>query len=164
MSLRIRRAEVRDLAAIRDIYNHAILHTTATMDTEPKTLAEREAWFARHDDRFGVFVAEREGQVVGWGSLSRWSDRGAYEETAELSFYVHHERRGGGVGRALLVELLATARRANFHVILSRIVEGSDASLHLHRAFGFESIGLMREVGRKFGARHGVHLLQAFLS
>lgn len=81
--LEIRRAELSDLEAITAIYNEAVLTTTATFDTEPKAAAERVAWFESHDDRHPILVAVSSGQLVGWASLSRWSERPAYDDTAE---------------------------------------------------------------------------------
>src|SRR5262245_18149085 len=97
----IRRAELADVPAITDVYNEAILTTTATFDTEPKTVAVRTAWLESHDDRHPVLVAVVDGAVVGRTSLTRWSDRRAYDDTAETSFYVHSTHRGRGIGRKL---------------------------------------------------------------
>jgi L-amino acid N-acyltransferase len=97
----IRPAALPDLPAITAIYNHAILHTTATFDTEPKTDAEQMAWFKAHGERHPSLVATVDGQVVGWASLSAWSDRCAYSDTAEVSTYVDADYRGRGIGNAL---------------------------------------------------------------
>src|SRR5262249_2575282 len=96
MNLRIaiRRAVVADLAAITEIYNEAILTTTATFDTEVTTVAQRMPWFEAHDERHPVLVAVAGEKVVGWSSLSKWSERRAYDDTAETSFYVRSEHRG----------------------------------------------------------------------
>ena len=107
----IRPAELGDLEAITDIYNEAILTTTATFDTEPKSITERREWFQAHGERFPVLVAVVEGKVVGWTSLSKWSDRRAYDETAETSFYVKSEHRGQGIGRRLKGAIIDEARR-----------------------------------------------------
>ena len=97
----IRPAELADLPAITDIYNEAILTSTATFDTEPKTLDDRRQWFQAHSERHPILVAELSGRVIGWASLTPWSDRRAYDETAETSFYVQSESRGHGIGRGL---------------------------------------------------------------
>jgi len=97
-SIQIRRAELADLEAITEIYNEAILTTTATFDTEPKTGAERLEWFQSHDERHPILVAVLGGRVIGWASLSKWSDRRAYDDTAETSFYVKADCRRRGVG------------------------------------------------------------------
>ena len=110
----VRRAELEDLPAIVSIYNEAILTTTATFDTEPKTVAERTEWFQAHGDRHPILVAVENGEVVGWSSLTRWSDRKAYDETAETSFYVRAEARGRGIGRQLKQATIDEARRLGF--------------------------------------------------
>lgn len=160
----IRRAVLSDATAIAGIYNQAIEATTATFDTEPKTSMEREQWLRSHDDRHPVFVAEREGNVVGWASLTKWSDRPAYAETAETSFYVADNCRGAGIGRMLKERLIEEARRAGMHTLIARVAEGSDASMHVNESLGFVRVGTLREVGLKFGKRLDVHILQLMLS
>lgn len=159
----IRRADVADLDAITEIYNQAILTTTATFDTEPKTREERRAWLESHDARHPVLVAVVDGRVVGWASLSKWSDRPAYDDTAETSFYVHADYRSRGIGRQLKQAIVDEARRLKFHTILARVAEGSNESLHLNRSFGFVYVGTLKEVGRKFGKLLDVHLFQKML-
>lgn len=156
----IRPAQRSDLAAITEIYNQAILHTTATFDTEPKTEADRVPWFEAHSLRHPIFVAVLEGEVVGWTALSRWSDRCAYDDTAEVSTYVKEGFRGRGIGKRLKAAIDAEARRLGFHTVIARIVQDNAASIHLNEQFGFRPIGVMREVGFKFGRRLNVHLMQ----
>jgi phosphinothricin acetyltransferase len=160
----IRRAGLADVPAITEIYNEAILTTTATFDTEPKSIAERTAWFEAHDDRHPVLVAEMEGVVVGWSSLSRWSDRRAYDDTAETSFYVRAACRGCGIGRRLKKTMIDEARKLGFHTLIARVAEGSEASLHLNESIGFVRVGTLRQVGRKFGRLLDVHILQILLT
>lgn len=159
----IRRADLSDLPAITEIYNEAILITTATFDTEPKTVDQRLEWFQRHDERHPVLVALLMGQVVGWASISKWSERQAYDDTAETSFYVKSEFRGRGIGRQLKQALIDEARRLRFHTLIARVAEGSEASLHLNESCGFVHVGTLREVGRKFGRLLNVHVLQKIL-
>lgn len=161
--LEIRPARAEDIPAITAIYNEAILTTTATFDTEPKTQAERLRWLESHSERFPVLVATVGDEVVGWASLNQWSDRRAYDGTAETSFYVAAPFRGRGYGRALKQATIDEARRLGFHTLLARVAEDSDASLHLNAAFGFVHVGTMKEVGRKFGRLLDVHLLQKML-
>jgi phosphinothricin acetyltransferase len=159
----IRRAELADLPAITEIYNEAIRTTTATFDTEEKTLAQRRAWLESHDERHPVLVALLNDAVVGWASLTAWSDRQAYAETAETSFYVHSSARGRGIGRQLKEAILAEAQRLGFHTLIARVAEGSDESLHLNESLGFTHVGTLKEVGRKFGRLLSVHILQKML-
>jgi L-amino acid N-acyltransferase YncA len=156
----IRPAVKNDLPAITEIYNEAILNTVATFDTQPKTVEEQEKWFASHDARHPILVAEENGVVIGWASLSIWSDRCAYSDTAEASLYVRKEHRGRGVGRKLSIALLQAGEKAGLHTVLARVTEGNKASLRLAQSAGFERVGTMREVGRKFGHLLDVHLLQ----
>ena len=163
LDVEIRTAEIEDLGSITEIYNEAILTTTATFDVEPKTPAERLEWFRSHGERYPILVALLGDRVVGWASLSRFSDRPAYDETAETSFYVKAEFRGQGIGRALKAAIIAEARRLGFHSLLARVAEGSDESLHLNASFGFVHVGTLKEVGRKFGRRLDVRLMQLLL-
>lgn len=156
----IRDAQKTDLFAITEIYNEAILTTTATFDTEPKSLEEQEKWFNAHDARYPLIVAEFQGTVVGWASLSRYSDRCAYSATAEVSFYVKDGHRGMGIGKKLLESVLLKGKEAGLHTVLSRITSNNELSIHLHKEAGFEHIGVMREVGTKFGQLLDVTMMQ----
>jgi len=158
--LTIRQATLKDLGAITEIYNEAIRNTAATFDTQPKTLEEQKTWFAGHGPKCPILVAEHDGLIIGWASLSMWSDRCAYSDTAEGSFYVKKEYRGKGVGRKLLETVIAEGQKAGLHTVIARITEGNAASIHLVESVGFEHIGIMKEVGRKFGKLMDVYLMQ----
>ncbi|WP_321990796.1 N-acetyltransferase family protein [Marispirochaeta aestuarii] len=146
-------AEEGDLEGIRRIYNQAVETGTATFDTEPKSLEERRAWLAAHDDSHPVLSVRHEssGDVAAWGSLSRWSEKRAYDSTAEVSIYVDPAHQKRGLGGCLLEQLIEIAHREGLHMLISRIAEGNAASLALHRRFGFRHVGTLREVGCKFG-------------
>lgn len=158
--LLIRQARLGDLEAITEIYNDAILKTVATFDTEPKTIEEQELWFAEHGPKYPILVAEQDGLVIGWVSLSRWSDRCAYSDTAEISLYVREEFQGKGIGKKLIQEIIREGKNAGLHTVIARIAQGSEVSIHLHKSMGFEHIGVMKEVGRKFGKLLDVYLMQ----
>jgi phosphinothricin acetyltransferase len=162
-SIVLRRAILDDAAAIAEIYNDAVLNTTATFDTEPKSIEDRRDWLRSHDERHPVLVAVASGRVAGFASLSRWSERPAYDDTAETSFYVHPEFRGRGIGRQLKTAIIDEARRLKFHTLIARVAAGSEASLHLNRSAGFVDVGTLSQVGRKFGRWLDVHLLQLIL-
>ena len=162
-TIQIRKARRTDLDAITAIYNDAIATTTATFDTKPKSAHQQSKWFQEHRGRYPIFVAVLGEQVVGWASLSEWSDRCAYADTAETSFYVDAAHRGKGVGRRLKRAIIKEARRQRFHTLIARVAEGSEASLHLNERFGFAHVGTLKEVGRKFGRLLDVHLLQKML-
>jgi L-amino acid N-acyltransferase len=159
----IRKAEISDLSEITDIYNEAVLNTTATFDTEPKDMPERLQWFKSHDERHPIIIAEFEGAVAGWASLSKWSDRPAYRDTAETSFYVKSGYRNQGIGRKLKEAIIEEAERLRFHTLIARVAEESKASRHLNESLGFVYVGTLKEVGRKFGKLLDVHILQKIL-
>ncbi len=158
--LTIRKATTTDLAAITEIYNEAVLNTTATFDTQPKTYAEQKTWLDSHMPRHPILVAQQEGVVVGWASLSKWSDRCAYSDTAEASIYIRREFRGKGIGKQLLKTLIQEGRNIGLHTVIARIAGDNQASISLFKSEGFCEIGAMREVGRKFGKLLDVYLMQ----
>ena len=147
----IRAATSADLGAINDIYNHFVLHSTCTYQEEPEQLESRHQWFAHHGERHPVIVAETDGQVIGWGSLSAYHPRSAYRHTVENSVYVHHEYHWRGIGSLLLHELIVRARNLGHHAIIAIIDADQPASVALHAKFHFEKVGHMKQIGFKFG-------------
>jgi phosphinothricin acetyltransferase len=162
-ALEIRDATAGDLTAINDIYNHYVAASTCTYQYEPSTMEERRAWFAEHDAQHPVTVALRGGALVGWGSLSWFRTRTGYRFTVEDTVYLRHDARGQGVGRALLDDLIARARRLGHRTIIAGISAEQAASVALHRAAGFEDAARFREVGFKFGEWLDVIFLQLML-
>jgi len=156
----IRQAKLSDLAQITDIYNDAIVNTSTTFDTEPKTIEQQEIWFVSHGARHPILVAVDEGQVVGWSSLSHWSDRCAYADTAEISVYVSEVHRGKGIGKQLMSTTVQEGKTVGLHTIIARIAGSNRISVDLCKSFGFQYIGTMRDVGNKFGQLLDVHLMQ----
>jgi len=158
--LSIREAKIKDLEKITEIYNEAILKTTATFDTQIKTFDEQKVWFKCHYQKNPILIAEENNVIVGWASLSEWSDRCAYSDTYEISCYVKEEFQNKGIGKSLMENLLDKGKKAGFHVVIARITEGNLNSIHLHESLGFEHIGIMKEVGFKFGKRLDVYLME----
>lgn len=156
----IRDASSKDLTEITEIYNEAILNTVATFDTNIKTLDEQRRWFYKHGSKNPIIVAEENGKIIGWASLSKYSERCAYSETAELSLYVKEISQGKGIGKKLMTEIIKKGEQAGIHAIISRIAEGNEVSVHLHKMVGFEHIGIYKEVGYKFGKRLDVCLME----
>jgi len=152
--------EVRDLQPVLDIYNEAVLNTVATFDTEERSMSRQKVWYDQHDERHPALVAEEDGNVTGWASLSPWSDRRAYDGTAEISIYVRSDRRGMGIGKTLMRAVVEAGRTRNLHTVIARIAGGNEASVRMHRSAGFVEIGVMREVGLKFGRRIDVWMMQ----
>lgn len=158
--MQIRTAQLTDAEQLAIIYNDAVLNTTATFDTEPKTAENRIEWLQQHTDKYPVLVGETNGQVIGYASMSQWSDRQAYSDTAEISIYLKPEFHGRGYGTLLMNAIIEKGREASLHCVLSRITQGNAISIRLHEKAGFTTIGVMREVGRKFGQLLDVTMMQ----
>lgn len=161
--MHLRLADLGDAEAIRSIYNLEVTTSTVTFDLVPRTLAAQRAWLQARSGVHAVVVAEDDDAVVGFASLSPYRDRPAYKTTVEDSVYVHRAHQGGGVGKALLGELVRVATVHGFHCVMARVVGGHEASIALHRAHGFDIVGTEREVGRKFNRWLDVVLMQKLL-
>lgn len=158
--IHIRPATDSDQQAIMEIYNDAVVNTTATFDTDKRTIEKQMDWFRKHKKNHPVLIAEKDKQVIGWASLSPWSDRCAYDTTVEVSVYVHKNFRGLGIGSSLLEMITLEGKKVNNHTVISRITQGNEVSIHLHEKFGYTHIGVMREVGFKFDKFLDVHMMQ----
>ena len=161
--IQIRPAILSDVPAITEIYNEAVLNGVATFDTEIKSLEDRSKWFQLRAENNPIIVAIVSDDVVGWASLNAWSERAAYNKTAEVSIYIHKNFRAKGIGSLLFKSLLKTAEEVNLHYLLSRITEGNQVSIDLHLKNGFSIIGVMHEVGFKFGKFLDVTLMEKVL-
>jgi phosphinothricin acetyltransferase len=147
----IRAAERRDAEGLRTIYNHYVTESTTLFDMVPRTLDEQVQWIDDHSGGHPAVVAELDGHVVGFGSLSTFRSRPAYSTTVEDSVYLLDGYQGQGIGRRLLEELLRLAALHGFHSVIARITGENEASIALHAACGFRVVGTEREIGRKFG-------------
>ena len=151
--MQVRPATDADLPAILEIYNEAVLNTTATYDYEPRTLEQRQQWFAeRQRENYAILVgADDSGRIVGWSALNPFHARPGYRFTAENSVYVAADRRGYGLGRLLLEPLIGAAKARGLHAIIAAIDAANEPSIRLHARFGFEKVGHFKETGFKFG-------------
>jgi phosphinothricin acetyltransferase len=161
----IRDATTAHLEAIRDIYNREVRESICTFDTQEASADRMRAWFDSHrDGHHPILVSHREGTIAGWASISAWSSRSAYEKVGETSVYVHRDHRGHGVGRTLYDELIDRAHSLGYRVLLARVAVPNPPSERLHEAVGFADIGLMREIGEKFGCLIDVRLMDMHLA
>lgn len=151
--MNIRNAEYRDLQALLDIYNYEVEHGVATLDLNLKKMDEWEQWFYAHNiENHPLIVAEMDGEVSGYASLSSYREKEAYRSTVELSVYVSPDHRRQGVATALMQEILDLARNDDgTHLVVSVITAGNEASIKLHGKYGFTFCGTIHEVGTKFG-------------
>ena len=163
VAVEIRPATPADAEATAAIYNAEVTGSTVTFDLVPRSVEEQASWLDARSGALEVVVAEIDGAVAGFASLSPYRERAAYRTTVEDSVYVGADFRGTGVGRALLTAIVDVADGRGFHSVIARIVGGHDASIRLHRAVGFDLVGVEREVGRKFGRWLDVVVMQKLL-
>ena len=159
----IRRATNDDAEAIRSIYNHEVENETSTFDLVPRTLDDQLEWQNARQGAFCVYVAELDGEVVGFGALSPYKERAAYRTSVEDSVYVRRDMGRRGIGSAILEHLLHTAEDGGFHAVMARITTLSFGSIALHEQLGFSMVGVEREIGRKFNKWLDVALMQCLL-
>lgn len=151
-SISIRHMAQPDIPAVNDIYNHYIENTAITFDIEPKTLDDREAWFAQFFDRgrHQCLVALDGEEFRGWACSGPFRPKAAYSTSVETSIYLAPDAGGQGIGTLLYDALFASLARQDVHMALAGITQPNDASNALHRGFGFKDVGTFRQVGRKF--------------
>lgn len=165
-SYEIRQATERDLPHCREIYNHYVANTIVTFDEEPLTLAEIRKKFRKVEELgYPWLVAETpRHQIIGYAFVMPWRPKAAYRYTVENSIYLGPASTGRGLGAALMTELLARAKKAKVKEVIAVIADrGAEASIALHKRFGFVEIGHMGKVGFKFGRWIGTVLLQKSL-
>ena len=147
MSIRHRIARQSDLAQIVEIYNATIPTRMVTADTEPVTVESRTGWFEEHTPTFRpLWVIEAEGHIAGWLSFSSFYGRPAYNETAELSVYVHQAFRHQGLGTYLLTQAIAQAPTLQLNTLLGFIFGHNEPSIRLFRRLGFTPWGELPRV------------------
>ncbi|OCJ18056.1 acetyltransferase [Rhizobium sp. AC44/96] len=148
----VRDATEADLPAIRDIYNHAVEHTTAIWNETVVDLPNRVEWFKMRQARgFPVLVAVKDGLVAGYASYGDWRAFEGFRHTVEHSVYVEKDHQGAGVGKLLMQALIERAAANGIHVMIAGIEAGNAASIGLHEKLGFRNGGTFYEVGTKFG-------------
>jgi L-amino acid N-acyltransferase YncA len=153
-----------DLPEMLSIYNDIILNTTAVFDYDAHTLEMRKEWFAaRKAEGFPVSVAKENGKVVGFSSIGPFRKWGAYQYSVENSLYVAAGFRGKGIGKLLLKELIDAAKQLKKHTIIAGIGGPNEASIALHKSFGFKEVACLKEVGYKFNQWLDLRFLQLMI-
>ncbi|MFE3292784.1 GNAT family N-acetyltransferase [Rhodococcus sp. NPDC059234] len=152
MTTEIRDARPDDLPGILEIHNEAVRNTTAIWDEEPVDIDDRRAWLdGREQAGFPVLVAVDGDRVAGYASYGVWRAKSGYRHTVENSVYVHVDHHRKGIASGLMAELIERARRGGIHVMVASIESSNSTSIALHERFGFRTVGVMPEVGIKFG-------------
>lgn len=161
--VQIRDGKISDLKALLDIYNDAVRTSPATFDLEPLTLTQRKKWFEEHGPRLPLIVAESQGEIIGYATLSEFRDKPGYSQTVEDSVYVRRDFQGKGVGSKLLKEIVSRAKKLGYHTIIAAIVPPNEASVSIHERLGFAYVGNFKEVGYKFASWQDVCFYQLFI-
>ncbi len=134
------------------------------MDTTRATIETKKEWFNNHSDEYPLLCyMNNNGTILGWASLSKWSEKTGYRFTSEISIYVSKNAHNSGIGTALIQECLNKAKKSKLHCIVSRIDSENKVSLALHKKFGFTEVGVMREFGFKFNRYIDIVLLQLLI-
>jgi phosphinothricin acetyltransferase len=156
----VRAVVLTDFPAVAAITNHYIATTAIHFGDAPLSAASFEDAWRAEGGRYPWFVAAEGDEVVGYAKAARWRERAAYDWTAEVGVYVSDRARGRGAGRALYAALLDELASRGFRSVIGGITLPNDASVALHRAFGFVSVGTVREAGWKFESWHDVEFWQ----
>ena len=147
----IRPYQTQDTQAILEIINHNILHSTSLYDYSVRTFEQQKAILEEKIKKgFPVIVAEKEGEILGFGMYSEFRFREAYQFTVEHSVYVSENYLGKGIGKSLLSELIVLAKAQKLHTMIGVIDSENHNSIVFHEQFGFKIVGVIKESGYKF--------------
>lgn len=163
MDIYIRTAEAKDIARITEIYNWAVLNTTASFDINPQTIEQRAEWFSHYGGNHPLVVCEVDGYVSGYASLSEFRKKEGYRRSCELSVYIDPEYHRQGLGKKMMEHVIGMGRELGYHVIMSGITSDNEISIKMHENMGFELCGHFKEVGFKFGRYLDCLFYQLFL-
>lgn len=157
MTIEIRAARPGELKDIVEIYNQAVLTKSSTADLEPIEIKDRREWFDNHpEDSYPVYVALEEGRVVGWLSLSPYRPgRMALRYTVEVSYYVHEQFQGRGVGSRLLDYGIKRAGDLGYKTLFAIILEKNSSSVKFVERFDFSRWGYLPGVAEFDGEETG---------
>ena len=135
------------------ILNDAIINTTALYDYKPRTMVKMEAWFeAKREGHYPVLgIFEEDGSLAGFASYGVFRAWPAYKYSIEHSVYIQKDKRGRGLGKMLLRELIEAAKKQNYHMMIGGIDSTNLASIRLHQSAGFKHCASIKQAGYKFG-------------
>ena len=160
----VRPAQEADMAAVCELVNHYIEHTSTNFRTEPRTTTQWIQELADNASHYPWLVADVAGTIAGLAYATSWKTRPAYAWTAETTIYIDTGYVGRGVGSTLYRELLETLQRQGFHSAIATITLPNDHSLTLHKSMGYLPVGTIANAGFKRGQWHDVTLWQRELS
>jgi len=151
--MEIRIGKLSDVAGITDIFNFYIEHTHARFEEAPFTLENRQKWFTQFssDSKYQLYVATENGELLGFACSQQYRAMSAFDDTVEVSVYLAPDAKGKGVGSKLYAQLFASISAFGVHRVLSGIALPNDASVALHKRFGFREVGVFNEYAQKNG-------------
>lgn len=149
----IRDVNIGDAAAIAAIYNHYVINTTTTFETEPVSCQEMARRIEEVSERFPYYVLERGGKVCGFCYAHPWKERAAYAATLEITIYIADEAVGNGYGKMMVGKLIDECRKRGFGALIACVTSENSASCRFHQKMGFKQVSLFERVGMKFGRK-----------
>lgn len=165
MNITIQQATMANMVDILPITNHAILHTTAIYDYEPRTLQDMQNWFTeKQQNNFPVLVALINTTILGYATYGQFNPKEGYKFCVEHSIYVSENYTGKGIGKLLLTELIQRAKAQGIHTMIGLIDAENKNSIAFCEKFGFTKAGLLKQVGYKFNKWLDVQFMQLTLT
>ncbi|MFT7246026.1 MAG: phosphinothricin acetyltransferase [Candidatus Azotimanducaceae bacterium] len=155
-------AKPADLPELTEIYNHYVLNTAFTFDTTPFSAADRKTWLTQFEPAsiHQCLVAKRNNDILGYASSSKLRPKPAYNSSVETTIYLRPDAGGDGLGSRLYQTLLTNLENLGVHRVYGIVALPNEASMHLHQQHGFVQIGVLNEVGYKFGQFHDTAWLE----
>jgi len=160
----IRPFHIKDTQSLLDIYNYYVLNTTVTFDIEALSFEVFLEKVNHINAEYPFIVFEENGEILGYAYGSRFRPKPAYNYVAESTVYVKHNSHGKQIGTKLYAELIRLLKETNLHTVLGVLTIPNDASIKLHKRFGFEQVANLKEVGLKFGKWQNVGIWQLKLT
>ena len=151
VQMEIRLAKIEDADDIAEIYNHYVVNTHHTFETERISREVMTTRIRSVGKRFPFLVAEADGSVVGYAYATRFKLREAYEHSVEVSIYVKNDAKQRGLGTSLYEELFRRLEDTHVHAMIAGIALPNEASIRFHEKLGFEKVAHFREIGYKLG-------------
>lgn len=159
----IRECTREDADPIALIYNQSVAARDSTMHLEPIETRQVQQWIEHLTDREALLVLEEAGRILGWGVIKRYSDRAGYRFTGETSVYLRRDQTGQGYGSMMQAALIERGRAYGYHHLVAKIWVDNEVSIGLHRKFGYEMVGVQKEVGWVDDRWHDVAIMQKLL-
>lgn len=153
VAVEIRLGESSDVPCITDIFNFYIEHTNARFEETLFTVEERLKWFSQFSrgSKHQIYVAVESGKVLGFACSQPYRAMSAFDETVEVTIYLAPDAKGRGVGSKLYSRLFSAIEKQGVHRLLSAIALPNEASIELHKRFGFREVGVFNEYAKKKG-------------